>query len=78
VLVSATMIAQARNNSWSELLTSICLSKAEFAEFQDAPEVSGRIVSNPAQHLRPWPVMVDLQKVRNERRFSGCSGCLAF
>jgi len=62
------MIAQTPENSWSELLTSVCLSEAKFDGFHPGHSKFGWIVSNPAQHLCSWRVMVDLRRARNRAR----------
>ena len=76
MLVSEDIIADAEKDSWSELLTSLftcpltCLWGVQ-KRVHRIPQWKLKfwsIVSNPAQHRRPWAVIVELRKVQNEKR----------
>ncbi len=70
MLVSTFMIAQAINNSWSELLTIRLVVEAKLIDIHTGflPDVS-----NPAQNRKPWPVMINSLKDETWR-FSDLSG----
>jgi hypothetical protein len=62
VLVSAIMIAQAKSNRWSELLSSIWLQEGGPRLPKNCDRPSMRFVSNPAQNRQPWRVILDCRE----------------
>jgi len=57
MVISAIMMAQARNNSWSELLTSMLQREPPGLRWSQRYSSSWAKASNLAQNRRWWPVM---------------------